>query len=305
MKTPYLFGLENKTWSYIRELTEAEFDSFKAGQEHLMEFDESRRLIPIVERNEKEFKLELDRLISELAGFPKAEASIESEARALDAADELNRRLINYLTAFQVYLEHSRTRLARRYGRESSELRTFETRKLLAKENDFGYRFIRTLRNYVQHCGMPITHIVLSWQRDTPDDDAQISSNVEVGFNSEALLERYSKWGPVKSDLKRIKGYFSAWNPVETATAAIRQINSNTVTAEYPKLVASYVDVINVMEDALAKGQTPAIGLVEQIEPLEDRRCVQAVFVNVPWNAMRNLGFIRIEQDRIGFVEFN
>lgn len=305
MKTPYLFGLEDKNWSYIRELTEAEFRSFKSGQEHLIEFDASRRLLPIVERNESEFKIELDHVRSELASLPKAEASIENEARALDALDELNRRLVNYLTAFQVYLEHSRTRLARRYGRKSSELREFERWKLLAEQQEFSYRFIRTLRNYVQHCGMPITHLVASWQRDTPEDDAEIHSSIEVGFNSVTLLERYNKWGPVKSDLRQIEGYFAAWNPVETATAAIRQIDSNTVKAEYPRLVASYVDVVNTMEDALAKGQTPAIGLVEHIEPLENRRRVQAGFVNVPWNAMQNLGFVKIEHDRIAFVEFN
>ena len=290
-------------WSSIRQLSDGEISSYVEAHQHLLEFEKSRRILPLVYRNETEFKAELDRLLNDEHGLAKPSATVEDESVAHEALNELNRRLVNYLTSFLVYLDHTRTRLTRRYGRESSELAAFDRWKGLADKNEFGYRFVRSLRNYVQHCGMPITHLTIKWLRDEPlNPNSAITSSLELGFNSLTLLEGTSRWGSAKPDLKLIGGLFDCWEPVHTATSALRQIDRNVVKAEYPKLAESYATIRAVVEDALALGQSPSVGTFAKPITKGGLQEMGGTVYNFPWRILRDLGFIQRAGDRYHFL---
>jgi len=71
----------------------------------------------------------------------------------------LNRLMINFLSAVRTFLDHTETNLKRTYGKESENLKTFKKNCSSCYDNYFSYRFLYKLRNYSQHVGMPITGI--------------------------------------------------------------------------------------------------------------------------------------------------
>jgi len=71
----------------------------------------------------------------------------------------LNRLMLNFLSAFRTFLDHTQTNLDRTYGKESENFKIFKKTRSSYYDNYFSYRFLDKLRNYSQHMGMPITGI--------------------------------------------------------------------------------------------------------------------------------------------------
>src|SRR6185437_11198354 len=80
-------------------------------------------------------------------------------------------QIVNWLTAFRLYLDHAETNLKRKYGKTSPQVHRFKERTAYAFDNAAGYRFICRFRNYVQHCGVPISSITVN---EEFDDDGQL-----------------------------------------------------------------------------------------------------------------------------------
>ena len=74
-----------------------------------------------------------------------------------------------------MYLDHRRTNLARHYGIQGGPLKAYEEARAEAAANP-AFTFIWELRNFVQHCGMPL-QVLRDRQRLVPDD---ASERVEV-----------------------------------------------------------------------------------------------------------------------------
>jgi hypothetical protein len=74
----------------------------------------------------------------------------------------INRRLINLLTACRLYLDHAHHHLHKLFGKGSDKVIAIEQCKSRQYDHFFGYRFMEAMRNFVQHRGYPISHLVLS-----------------------------------------------------------------------------------------------------------------------------------------------
>src|SRR5205085_8692409 len=72
------------------------------------------------------------------------------------ATREVNRAIVNYLTSVRLYLDHVQTRVTRYYGPGSIMLTRWRSIASTVHDSSAAYRIIYNLRNYVQHCGMPI-----------------------------------------------------------------------------------------------------------------------------------------------------
>jgi len=68
----------------------------------------------------------------------------------------LNRRLSNLLSSIRLFLDHSEFAFKRKYGKKSEEVEAFKKYASEKYDSSFSYRFVYKLRNYVQHCGIPI-----------------------------------------------------------------------------------------------------------------------------------------------------
>ncbi|WP_062062937.1 hypothetical protein [Aquimarina longa] len=113
---------------------------------------------------------------------------------------ESNRLLLNYLTSIKTFLDHSETKLNRKFGKNSDELIKFKNVTSFFYDNSFAYRFFYKLRNYAQHIGLPLTNIGFTSEYDREIN--LMKGNLRAYFKSSDLLEKYDSWSIVKADFK-------------------------------------------------------------------------------------------------------
>lgn len=122
------------------------------------------------------------------------------------AALEINRNLLNYLATQNTFLDHSRHFLSQTFGKNSPEFKNFEILTTKLFDENFAYRFLYKIRNYTVHCGFALSAISISKNK------SEIIYTPKFMIN-ELLLSK--DWGPVKSDLLKIKDDFSAFDIVK------------------------------------------------------------------------------------------
>lgn len=111
----------------------------------------------------------------------------------------INRRVLNYLTTFRTYLDHAERLLKHEFGKESEQFEEFK--KVCSREYDdyFAYRFLYKLRNYAQHCGMPVGSVNLNAKEIT----GGVEHTLLVHLDRDKLLTAKDLWGkPVKEELQ-------------------------------------------------------------------------------------------------------
>jgi hypothetical protein len=110
-----------------------------------------------------------------------------------------NRLLLNYLFSFRTYIDHLETFVKRTYGKNSDQTKEFKaiTNKLYFE--NFAYKFFYNLRNYAQHCGLPID--IFEIQSSISND--KYSVKIIIGFNVENLITKFDDWRePLKTQMK-------------------------------------------------------------------------------------------------------
>ncbi|MDF2083773.1 hypothetical protein [Bacillus pseudomycoides] len=115
---------------------------------------------------------------------------------------DISRRVLNYLSTFRTYLDHAEYLLKKEYGKNSEQVKKFK--EVCSKEYDnyFAYRFLYRLRNYSQHCGMPVGNVSLGQRAN---DDNGIDYSLIVTFDRDELLRSYDSWGnPVNGELEKL-----------------------------------------------------------------------------------------------------
>lgn len=117
-----------------------------------------------------------------------------------ETVQEMNRLLLNYLASFRTFLDHLETRYKRLEREGHHFLGDFKKMPAACYDTSFPYRFFYRLRNYVQHCGMPISFMDTA---EYPGPDGKATIDVSIGFDRDSLLSNYSEWGIVKTDLQK------------------------------------------------------------------------------------------------------
>lgn len=116
-------------------------------------------------------------------------------------ANSVATSVVNWLTAMRLFLDHEETELKRRFGKQSAEVDAFTaaTAKAFDAEEP-GYRFATKFRNYVQHCGVPLSS--LDFARVPGSNPRAKQSVLLLAKRDELLAEFADGWGPVKKDLQ-------------------------------------------------------------------------------------------------------
>lgn len=172
------------------------YDELFAQENLFFDFLTISNLYKITELNLKEiFKSISDlreKLISE-----KVLILIESDFEKL----KINRALLNYLFSFRTYIDHLETFISREFGKDSQEMNDWIILKSKIYDDNFTYRFIYKLRNYAQHCGLPID--VFEFSPSIVNNDYSVK--ICIGFNPSNLLKVFDSWGnPLKGELQNI-----------------------------------------------------------------------------------------------------
>ena len=103
-----------------------------------------------------------------------------------------NRFLFNYLSSARTYLDHSEKYLKNKYGNNSIQFDSFKNYTSSLYDSFFEYRFIYKLRNYAQHCGLPINSITFSVDNK---DLLKRKINLNPLFLKSELKKNYKEWG--------------------------------------------------------------------------------------------------------------
>jgi hypothetical protein len=263
----------------VRPLKEGELQAFSTAAALLYQAERSLHAIQMVDRNEEEFHQEQAK--------SSAEFSKEGlEARSLNRfAFRANWRLVNYLASMRFFLDFTETRIKRRFGKESSEAQQFKRACSEAFDGEFAYRFLYKLRNYAQHCGLPIGSLDVSGQPPTSDAPAQ--AELTLYFSADQLLADYDEWGVVNRDLEAMSAPFPV-NPLVTQmTAELHKLQVLSIQLEFAELKQAGRDVLDVLKDALGTPGVPA--LCEVHRRGEDERDFE-----ITWPPIRMLQHLRL-----------
>lgn len=92
------------------------------------------------------------------------------------ARQSINRRLVNLLTSTRLYTDHIQQNIKLCIAQDSN----FKVKKLMAKQYDenFSYRFMEALRNYVQHCGLAIHYFSTPIRWTSQDNSGELEFRI-------------------------------------------------------------------------------------------------------------------------------
>jgi hypothetical protein len=149
-----------------------------------------------------------------------------------------SRLILNYLSSFRMFTDHSETALKRRFGKDSrafSEYKAIESRQY---DSVFAYRFLYRFRNFVQHLGLPIEKISHTDTRELGPEPLKIM------MTKRRLLEDRDVWGAVVTEIESlpdeisITEYFPQLRPcVEVLRAAYHAEDGDKIVPAKDSLV--------------------------------------------------------------------
>ena len=274
-----LFLLRQNHIESRRALTPAEAERFRSGSTHLRQFGRGDELLLSCDKNYEE----LGAALLHAHKLTKSD-NRDDTTRHLSTMD-LNRRLINYLGTFRLYVDFNLFRTRRHYGKRSTEAIALDALCKNLFDNSFSYRFGWKLRNYSQHFGPPIGHIRGS---SSIDDAGGVSHRMEVYFDTRKLLEVGGDlWGPVRRDLQAGPEFLDVPPVIDDLHAILREMRTGMRRTEEPSLRTSTREVLQILRDPATTGGRLRVG---HWTVSEGRRAME--FLDPPFWTMRELGFI-------------
>lgn len=140
----------------------------------------------------------------------------------INDGNKVERLVLELMSAFRAFLDHSETYLKRRYGKESKNFAIFKAATSKEYDNVFAYRFIYELRHYIQHC-------------DFPDISIE-GKNLISGNNEYSLLVKKTPlltgfdWKPViRQDLLKLPVQFDILPLLNDLIQSVQRLNTTSI----------------------------------------------------------------------------
>lgn len=244
MKSPILGYIKNKEIVSVRNLTHEEYLSFEKADDEINKYMQSGELFAVTLLNN-------DDLFNALQGHLNVLKEVQDIGKHnLDRAVlDLNRRILNYLCSVRTFLDHNETDIKRSYSKD--ELEYFK--KICADhyDNSFAYRFLYKLRNYAQHCGMPVGNLLINSEK-SGDNKSGEKVNISLVFDRDNLLSRFDGWNAsIKKELTGLPIYFDIVPLLEELTLRLGDIYLSLVERLFPsikteaELIVGFANEIN------------------------------------------------------------
>ncbi len=181
----------------------------------------------------------------------------------------INRRLRSFFSEFRVFLDYTETKLKRRYGESSEQLRAFKAACSRQFDGSFAYRFVYQLRNYALHVNLPLNAMSLaSGEGKFDPEDPGTHNRFAVEVARDALLNDGFDWRKdVRPGLESLPPSFELNPLINEAMHGLEKIHVELVCA---KLVGEKqaAERVGALADAL---QEPGIPCVLRVDgPKED-----------------------------------
>jgi hypothetical protein len=220
----------------LLELSHEEYERCVQACHALDTYKRDAQLFQIVLWNHEEFKELIDRYLT---------AYIEKNFDGLPARSpdlNLNRCLLNLLSAIRSYLDYVETSVKRKYGDASLNAAKFKKYCSDAYDSNFSYRFLYRLRNYAQHCGLPLTKI--SFNSGTSKRGPElVHHSLDVGIGRDELLDSNFNWGNLLKEIADQPTLIDVTYHVNQMMSRLKDIHSNYLVDEFVGLRthASYI----------------------------------------------------------------
>ncbi len=205
-------------------LSQDDFSRFENAITEIEQLNNVRRLLDFVVINDSEI---IDYLNVIAQDFIQKSVSWNGVKRADTERlfSNVNRLFLNYLSSIKTFLDHIETHIHRTFGESSSEFTEFKKMLSVFYDNSFAYRFFYELRNYSQHCGLPIDNVSFTTEYERSIN--RIKGTLQVKFNRDSLLTNHKKWKKVKADLVKLDDEFDVTPLIWEMSHNIKEIERN------------------------------------------------------------------------------
>lgn len=261
----------------MRPISTTEMESVTEAIEQLGEFGNCCALYEICEKNYQSILSYNAAIKNDFPSNRHREYEYMEEA-----VQEMNRLLLNYLSAFKTFIDHLTTRYTRLQRQGGSFLSDFKAITAACYDGNFPYRFFSKLRDYVQHCGLPLGSIHID-EKPAPDGSVDISTS--ICFSRDTLISAYEKWGKVKADLERQQEEMELLPYINGFQSQIQLINLVVSGMEISLATESWQSLNKLAHEVIVKypNGKPIIGRY-----VESRRSEQNFeFIEFPFHTMK------------------
>ena len=203
----------------VRQLSVAEYRVHRDCVYWLSSFISAQQLFAMVRLNYLNFRQLVE---GGLLNFAQQGAATRNQMAAMQL--HANLCVLNYLTSVRTFLDHTETRLKRTYGAQSPQYGRFRDARTREYETSFSYRFVYKLRNYVQHCGLPLAAITFAAEV-VDRESGKASFKIELNLDRDSLLSDYHEWGSqLTSEIKALQRKFDIGPHLVAITESMSRI---------------------------------------------------------------------------------
>jgi hypothetical protein len=173
----------------------------------------------------------------------------------------INAYLLNLLSSFRTFIDHSERRIIKSSGKDSSVYKSFKSITKELYDNRFEYRFLYKLRNYAQHFNLPLGSIDVNSKVDE-FDKSKVLHFFSIVFNKSKLLD-YDGWGnTLKKELVQLSDYFPVSNLFDELLHCMAAINTTIINAQYSDIHNS----LSVLHQLLAHNNGSFCEFIQDID---------------------------------------
>jgi hypothetical protein len=234
--------LEENNGSKFQFLDSISIDEYKNLKKCILDifnYSQNLKLLELVVFNERDVHNFIVNVISDIHS-----KSIKWNGVSIQDMDfyriEANRFLLNYLSSFKTFLEHSETILKRKFGNNSTQIIDYKVMQSSIYDNNFSYRFFYKLRNYAQHCGLPLW---FNYSTKKLDNSDEVEVKILIYLEKKQLLDSYDSWGTTKTDIVKLTDRIDFFPYFNETTNLIIDISEKfkTIIAKEIKNSAEYI----------------------------------------------------------------
>jgi len=198
------FQNQDKTLEVIKELMDNEYSEIRNSLHIIGQHYYNYLLYKIALENYNVLMSFISLCEKESEKSKKIDSKVES-----NQIINVNRHILNFLSAFRTFLDHHETRLKRSFGKKSDQVSEFKQATSKLFDDNLSYRFISKFRNYCQHCGIPVSTL-----KKTLKTDKNLQNYTELIFelDREHLLTDFDGWGAiVTKDIQGLPQKICLW----------------------------------------------------------------------------------------------
>jgi hypothetical protein len=208
----------------VRSLSEKEADQTAEALAILGRYASHNNLFILTELNYHELQLALTEYNT---NFRQYSGNI---LRLDTLLTNCSRLMLNYLSSFRMFIDHSEVSLKRRFGKGSPAVDAYKTLESHQYDSVFAYRFLYRFRNFVQHIGLPIERVSHTETREHGPEPLKLI------MTKKRLLEDRKVWGRILTEVEAlpdeiaITDYFPQVRPcVDALRAAYHAEEGNKI----------------------------------------------------------------------------